>query len=828
MRITNNVPALLTHINMRSNDRLMTASMNRLSTGLRINSAREDAAGMAIANKLTFQLVGLERASDNSNHGISLVQTAEGALNEVHAMLQRMRELAVQAANDTSVPEDRLAIQREINDLTDEITALSARSDFNTIKLLNGEASRVATSWVSGLNSADPTRALLTRVLANPLFISEGVPPGTLRYRIVDQATPAAVESQLPVATGWNSAISELPGMSGFTGGNMRINGINIEVRPNHTMDQVWQMLVNSSNYAGVIPTREVTAGATTSTTFTSVRVGSHEKVELSGNASLWQLFGIYIPADEYAHIVTGPPNYPDANILGGLVVPIPNPDFDPDEPIFFDPGDPLHPDTNQPFLNVESEVIGGTVVHTPAIIDDTPLGISGRIAVNGWPIDITPTMSRIDAFNALYAAGNIANLQTNPAHGDTGVAAWEVRIDDVTGEWGIYAGRYVMNSDGDWEFIHNDNLDIVLTADSPLDDNGDPRDLWNEIFGIATTYTGDFPVGEGIPAPSASRTSASSNGTDVRVEVEGLFNGDDPIHDFNRSMSVTTSGNRINVTSAQGHVIQIGVHIPESYRGINMGSPVAAIPPGLLANWASIPPGDVSINGVYIDLEDIITTHYPSQADILNEINTQLAASGAFVTYTGNNWTIASIIPGEPLVLGGDAAIWAAIGLEANANSNGEFIFLDNPNMELRIEEFGGLRIQIGPNHNMHMDIQIPRINAETLGLVEYRAGSMVRLLEYTTHEGAQRAIDITNDAITKISRIRSRLGAYQNRLEHTIRNLDNAALNTETARSRVQDTDMAREMTMLSKRQVMYQAGLAILGQANQRPQMILQLLQ
>ena len=147
---------------------------------------------------------------------------------------------------------------------------------------------------------------------------------------------------------------------------------------------------------------------------------------------------------------------------------------------------------------------------------------------------------------------------------------------------------------------------------------------------------------------------------------------------------------------------------------------------------------------------------------------------------------------------------------------------------MELRIESFGGLRVQIGPNYNMNMDIQIPRINAETLGFVEYRGGERVRLLHYTTQEGAQRAIDQTSAALARVSLVRSRLGAYQNRLEHTIRNLDNAALNTESARSRVQDTDMAREMTMLAKRQVMYQAGLAILGQANQRPQMVLQLLQ
>ncbi|MCL2398194.1 MAG: hypothetical protein FWC91_00440 [Defluviitaleaceae bacterium] len=99
---------------------------------------------------------------------------------------------------------------------------------------------------------------------------------------------------------------------------------------------------------------------------------------------------------------------------------------------------------------------------------------------------------------------------------------------------------------------------------------------------------------------------------------------------------------------------------------------------------------------------------------------------------------------------------------------------------------------------------------------------------MQVTHLQGALHAIDQADHAIRTVSGIRTRLGAYQNRLEHTVNNLDNSAVNTAQARSRVQDTDMAREMTMFSKRNVMYQAGLAILGQANQRPQMVLSLLQ
>jgi len=113
--------------------------MNRLSTGLRINSAREDAAGMSIANKLTFQLTGLERASDNSKHGISLIQTAEGALNEVHAMLQRIRELAVAGANGIYSKDDTRNMAVEVNELLKELVSIANATGPDGKRLFAGD-----------------------------------------------------------------------------------------------------------------------------------------------------------------------------------------------------------------------------------------------------------------------------------------------------------------------------------------------------------------------------------------------------------------------------------------------------------------------------------------------------------------------------------------------------------------------------------------------------------------------------------------------------------------------------------------------------------------
>ena len=113
-------------------------STEKLSSGYRINRAGDDAAGLTISEKMRGQIRGLNQASRNAQDGVSLIQTAEGALNEIHSIVQRMRELTVQAANDTNVSTDRTAIAKEIYALTSEITRISSQTEFNTMKLLDG------------------------------------------------------------------------------------------------------------------------------------------------------------------------------------------------------------------------------------------------------------------------------------------------------------------------------------------------------------------------------------------------------------------------------------------------------------------------------------------------------------------------------------------------------------------------------------------------------------------------------------------------------------------------------------------------------------------
>lgn len=138
MIINHNVTALNTHNKLSAANAAQGKSMEKLASGLRINKAGDDAAGLAISEKMRGQVRGLDQASRNAQDGISMIQTAEGALNETHDILQRMRELAVQSSNDTNTDADRGEIQKEVNQLATEVTRISNNTEFNTKKLMNG------------------------------------------------------------------------------------------------------------------------------------------------------------------------------------------------------------------------------------------------------------------------------------------------------------------------------------------------------------------------------------------------------------------------------------------------------------------------------------------------------------------------------------------------------------------------------------------------------------------------------------------------------------------------------------------------------------------
>lgn len=177
MRINHNIQALNAYRNLSQTMNSTSKSLEKLSSGLRINKASDDAAGLAISEKMRSQIRGLDMAERNTLDAISLIQTGEGALNEVHSILQRMRELSVQASNGTLEEVDRQSIQDEINQLTEEIDRIADTTQFNQKKLLSGfvdgneSLSDLQLSFQIGANSSETLKVSLGIMDAGKLGI---------------------------------------------------------------------------------------------------------------------------------------------------------------------------------------------------------------------------------------------------------------------------------------------------------------------------------------------------------------------------------------------------------------------------------------------------------------------------------------------------------------------------------------------------------------------------------------------------------------------------------------------------------------------------------
>ena len=139
LKINYNASAIVANNSLKMSDNRLTASLERLSSGYKINHAKDNAAGLAIARRMNAQIEGLKQANNNANDGLSVVNTADGAMSEMHSILQRMNELATQAANDTNTETDREAIKAEIDQLVSEIDRIQSTTQFNTMNLLDGD-----------------------------------------------------------------------------------------------------------------------------------------------------------------------------------------------------------------------------------------------------------------------------------------------------------------------------------------------------------------------------------------------------------------------------------------------------------------------------------------------------------------------------------------------------------------------------------------------------------------------------------------------------------------------------------------------------------------
>lgn len=233
MRINHNIAALNTHRQLSSASNAQAKSMEKLASGLRINRAGDDAAGLAISEKMRGQIRGLDQASRNSQDAISLIQTAEGALNETHDILQRMRELSVQGANDTNVTADRDAIQEELNELRNEIDRIGDTTEFNTQKLLKGN--------LGGTVEQDATTTTVLGVTGVASAETSGATAGTYTISVVNAGSLTMTDG--------NGKTQEIANADGAQELNFSEFGITIKTNAGYTQDLgIGNVIVNAGS----------------------------------------------------------------------------------------------------------------------------------------------------------------------------------------------------------------------------------------------------------------------------------------------------------------------------------------------------------------------------------------------------------------------------------------------------------------------------------------------------------------------------------------------------------------------------------------------------
>lgn len=229
MKINANMSALITNKQLLRIEGNMAASMERLSSGLKLNHAKDNPAGMAISKKMRAQIAGLDRASQNASDGISAIRIADGALNETSSILQRMRELSVQAANDTNSLDERLAIQKEIDALKEEVTRISTDTEYNEMAILDGSLSaRVYADHVDRIN------------------LSDEVKPGIYKMTVEEAAKKAVATGDAGAAVDATDNVTEI-GEEGV----VSINGYEVTISETDTQETVYEKLREAAQYGG-------------------------------------------------------------------------------------------------------------------------------------------------------------------------------------------------------------------------------------------------------------------------------------------------------------------------------------------------------------------------------------------------------------------------------------------------------------------------------------------------------------------------------------------------------------------------------------------------
>lgn len=739
MRINHNISALKANNQLSRTNNLLDKSLEKLSSGYRINSAADDSAGLAISEKMRTQISGLEQASRNASDGISVIQTAEGALVEVESMLQRMRELAVQSANGTYTTQDRTAIQAEIDQLNEEIKRISDTTEFNTMTLLDGNIDRKS-------YSSDNRVSLVS--------LSDTVSIGDFGVKITQDARQAVIAGNTTSFTGSTTERK----ITDKEAGSINVNGESILVNEGDTIDEVFEKIRDAcdnvdinvfANVATEIPSTINNldmAGYTSKPfesgdrlVFVSREYGSDEKINIyTDSPDLCNLLGLTIKGasaqgfDAKAELVL---KADDANSL-----------FENTTTLSVKGSRITVSDSNdfKMVFQVEPGTVGSSFIDakiTASSAEIAPSYPPNTIVAGNYGVTVTQ-----DARQAVVVGNTSTFTEADPA--DRVITAAEAGDIVINGETvSIAAGDTVQ-----------DVYDAIQTAitTTPLDVK-------------LVTIEADATPSSIPPLNMAGYTNDTTfKGGDRLLFVSSGYGSSETIE--------------IQCTDAELSALLGLTTVQVEEKGTDAKVELAANSPALVS--ASTPP--------------------------------TITVAGNLVTITDENGiiTTTNVTPGKV----GTKFTDPVITLPSADVTNG-IITASSVNIVVSVLDAGPMDLQIGANEGQTMSVRIPKVTPQTLGVDKINIG---------TSEGAQEAIDLLDIAINQVSGIRSKLGAYQNRLEHSISNLDVTSENMTESLSRIEDVDMAEEMAEYTQKNVLAQAGTSMLAQANQRPQQILSLIQ
>lgn len=851
--VNTNVPSIASQRYLMESRNEMETAMERLSSGKRINSSADDAAGLSIATRMDTQTRGLNMAIRNANDGISIVQSAEGAMQEVTEMLQRMRELAVQASSGANSAVDRAALDAEVQALKDEINRVSETTLFNNVNLLDGS---YAASMQIGSNAGDVMNISIGDISTASLGMGNGSSSSgganvLVSGRVSLDTSTAIHAGDIEVngvgLGGYNGAATD-PDSIGTTDNNIAdfvdlINDADAGVTAS-----AFNTVVASTVGTGIVAANELSiqVGAVGNNPVVEQVIGASTNMdELVANINLAMGGAVAASTDSAGRLVLS--NSTGASIsvteLSGTSGATDTGSGFQDEGGTISVYTGSATNTFNGFLRLESTNGEDITIMRGNAGLASPGSLTDLAEVGFREVSESPEGQPYSVTGIALTSGGVASAIGNNELTINGVEIYEESLSNASTSF-----------QGKLDLINAFTTETDVIASAYFEKSFDFSNttyvtgMTFDINGTSITMAGTLAdtVTNINAATGTTGVTATVNGTNVVLKgnnVQQVTIGNyeyDLDDDFeahvgskNHSTLVAGTNRTINFTDlnfATG--LQITLNFKTGYAIGNTGGGADMFWTGGDKSFTyTVQSGDSRID-VARGFRDLMT-------DALQ--NDEGAVAGAAYA--------AAITALFKATTGGAGTVYLTLGAALSAGSAAISFTVTNPTAGYRA--FSGANID---ENNHYGAIRLTSISDNPIsinlgrgasvtehGLLEMNVGaadwdnvapslggtSMVSGLSVSSEASAQSAIDILDAAITQIGAQRASLGAAENRLNHTVSNLSNIVENTEAAKSRIMDADFAKESAALARAQILQQAGTAMLAQANAAPQGVLSLL-